>query len=162
MKRWRTIHGKGVIGLKRINLFFIITSLLIGIISGCQRDLPKPETKPKVVSMNPTTTIHTAVLPVYFQNSNEIPSLFVQYQARGNNVFVECIVSGISFREADRSQKKQGKMVVWIDGKRSQEASSAAFIIKGLSPGNHKLKLEVVNLNNKPYGLVKEFMVKIP
>ncbi|MCM2533520.1 hypothetical protein NDK43_15410 [Neobacillus pocheonensis] len=53
-------------------------------------------------------------------------------------------------------------MVVYIDGLRTQEATSAAFIIKGLSPGNHKIKLEVVKLNNEPYGLMKELLVNIP
>jgi len=146
--------------LNRVIPCFIITSLLIGIISGCQRNLPKPETKPKIVPIEQTNAMQTEIVPVY--NQNEIPSLFVQYQTKGNNLLVECILTGISFREADQSQKKQGKLVVWIDGKRSQEATSAAFIIKGLSPGDHKLKLEVVKMNNQPYGLVKEFMVKIP
>lgn len=148
--------------MKKISLFFALTALIMAIQAGCQRDVPKPETKPKIVPVEETSAIPTGILPVYYQISDEIPSLFVQYQTRGNNLLVECIVTGISFRESNHSKDKQGKMVVWIDGNRSQEASSAAFIIKGLSPGEHKLKLEVVHLNNQPYGLTKEFMVKIP
>jgi hypothetical protein len=86
----------------------------------------------------------------------------VQYETKGNNVFVECILTGISFRESDKSKQKIGKMVVWIDGRKKQEVTSAAFIVKGLSPGNHKLKLEVVQLNNESYGIMKEFLVNIP
>lgn len=91
-----------------------------------------------------------------------IPALFVQYESKGHNVFVECIVTGVTFREKNDSNQKAGKMIVWIDGKKSKEVSTAAFIIKDLAKGNHKLKLEVVDLHNKPYGLTKEFMVNIP
>ena len=36
------------------------------------------------------------------------------------------------------------------------------LLLKVFSPGSHKVKLEVVNLNNESYGLSKEFMVNIP
>jgi hypothetical protein len=91
-----------------------------------------------------------------------IPSMFVQYESKGNNVFVECIVTGVTFREKDQLNRKVGKMIVWVDGKKSQEVSTAAFIVKDLAAGNHKVKLEVVDKNNKPYGISKEFMVNIP
>ncbi|ETI67955.1 hypothetical protein [Neobacillus vireti] len=136
--------------------------LLMGLTMGCQKDLPKPETKPKIVIMKQTNRKQYEILPVYNQNTNEIPSLIVNHETRGSQVMIECIVTGISFRETDRSKDKVGKMVVWIDGKRASEATAAAFIIKGLSPGSHKLKIEVVKLNNEPYGLTKEFMVNIP
>ncbi|WP_223595967.1 hypothetical protein [Neobacillus bataviensis] len=95
-------------------------------------------------------------------NKQEFPSLYVKHHTRGNQVMVECIVTGISFRESEHNKHKVGKMVVWVDGKRNLEIASAAFIIKNLSPGSHTLKLEVVKLNNAPYGLDKEFVVNIP
>lgn len=94
--------------------------------------------------------------------SNEIPSLDVRHHVKENQVMVECIVIGISFRESDHGKQKAGKMVIWVDGEIKSEAASAAFIIKGLTSGSHKIKIEVVNLHNEPYGLSKEFMVKIP
>ena len=95
-------------------------------------------------------------------NKQEFPSLYVKHHTKGNQVMVECIVTGISFRESDHNKQKVGKMVVWVDGKKNLEIASAAFIIKNLSPGSHTFKLEVVKLNNEPYGLDKEFMVNIP
>ncbi len=92
----------------------------------------------------------------------EIPSLFVHHQIKGEQVLIDCIVTGISFRESDHSKEKIGKIVVWIDGKKNTEVNAAAFIIKGFSPGSHRVKLEVVNLNNVSYGITKEFMVNIP
>ncbi|MFK9092303.1 hypothetical protein [Bacillus salipaludis] len=148
--------------MKKIIPFYILFFLLTGIICGCQKDLPKPETKLKIVSLDQSNILHAEIVPVFYQYSKEFPSLFVQHETKGNQVFVECIVNGISFRESDHSKQKVGKMIVWVDGKRNSEVTSAAFIIKGLSPGGHKLKLEVVKLNNDPYGLAKEFMVNIP
>lgn len=93
--------------------------------------------------------------------STEIPSLFVHHQTKGEQVLIECIVTGISFRETDQSKEKIGKIVVWVDGKKKTEVNAAAFIIKGFSPGSHLVKLEMVNLNNVSYGMAKEFVVKI-
>ncbi len=101
-------------------------------------------------------------VPVNQKNPSKMPSFTVQHQVKGNNIYVECILTGISFRQSDQTRQKIGKLIVSIDGKKSQEVVSAAFILKNLSPGEHKVKLEVVNLNNESYGLMKEFLVNIP
>ncbi|WML56899.1 hypothetical protein [Neobacillus sp. PS2-9] len=102
------------------------------------------------------------MLTIFHSSAQEIPTLMVQHETKGKDVLVECIVTGISFRESNQSSQKIGKMVIWIDGKRNREVTTAAFIIKGLPQGTHKVRLEVVKLNNEPYGLVKEFMVNVP
>jgi hypothetical protein len=140
----------------------VLSILLIGILSGFQKVLPNTEIKQKIRAFELTSLHQTDIVPVNYQNSKEIPSLFVQHEIKGNHVLIECIVTGISFRESDDSKQKIGKMVVWIDGEKNTEVAAAAFIIKGLSTGRHKVMLEVVNLNNQPYGLTKEFMVNIP
>jgi magnesium-transporting ATPase (P-type) len=144
---------KGVIRLK-MNVFSpILVIVIINLLAGCQQDQLFFEHK----------NIFSANAAMAGSRINDgIPALFVQYESKGNNVFVECIVTGVTFREKDQSNKQVGKMIVWVDGKKSKEVSTAAFIIKDLASGNHKLKLEVVDLHNKPYGLSKEFMVNIP
>ncbi|MCM3768561.1 hypothetical protein [Neobacillus niacini] len=92
----------------------------------------------------------------------EFPSLYVNYETKGNQILVECIVGGISFREPEHPGQKTGKIIIWVDGQRRSEEAQAAFIIKGLSPGSHKIRIEVVSLKNEPYGLKKEFLVNIP
>jgi hypothetical protein len=102
-------------------------------------------------------------VPVNQKNPSKTPPSFtVQHHVKGNNIFVECILTGISFRQSDMTSQKVGKLIVSIDGKKSQEVVSAAFILKNLESGQHKVKLEVVSLNNEPYGLMKEFLVNIP
>ncbi|MDF2858774.1 MAG: hypothetical protein K0Q87_4625 [Neobacillus sp.] len=100
-------------------------------------------------------------VPVNQKNQGKTPSFSVEHQVKGNNIFVECILSGISFRQSEKTRQKVGKLIVSIDGKKSQEVVSAAFILKSLPAGQHRIKLEVVSLNNEPYGLMKEFIVNI-
>ncbi|MEH7011896.1 hypothetical protein V7087_13990 [Neobacillus niacini] len=119
----------------------ILSIFLVGILSGFQK---------------------STVLPVNSEQSEKAPSLYVQSKTKGNDVFVECILSGISFRESNEKGLKAGKLVIWLDGKRTKEVNSAAFIIKGLPAGEHMIKLEVVDLKNVPYGVTKEFLVNIP
>jgi hypothetical protein len=145
---------KGVLKLKKKNWMFLISILLFGIFSSCQPDLPNPKTKY-------LSFMNKRIASASNQIVTEKPSLVVHYLTKGDNLFVECIVTGITFREMDQSQQRIGKMIVWLDGKKKQEVSAAAFIMKGLSNGNHQLRLEVVNLQNKPYGLSKEFNINI-
>jgi hypothetical protein len=143
---------KGVVSLK-MNVFSLFSVFFIfSILSGCQK-------APIFLGHH---NIAAAKGPMASNKDEGKPALFVQYESKGNNVFVECIVTGVTFREKDQSIKKTGKMIVWVDGKKNKEVSTAAFIIKNLAAGNHKLKLEVVDLHNKTYGLTKEFMVNIP
>lgn len=102
------------------------------------------------------------ILTGFKQNINQTPSLVVQTSIKDKNVYVECILTGISFRQSEQNSKKVGKLVIYVDGKKTDVVNSAAFIIKGLKPGQHGVKLEVVDLKNEPYGIRKEFLVNIP
>jgi hypothetical protein len=119
----------------------ILSIFLVGILSGFQK---------------------STVLAKVSDYSEKSPSLYVQTKTKGNNVFVECILTGVSFRQSDQQDRKVGKLVIWLDGKKTKEVNSAAFIIKGLPPGEHTVKLEVVDLKNVPYGVTQEFLVNIP
>jgi hypothetical protein len=127
--------------LKKYIELTILSIFLVGILSGFQS---------------------STALSDYSEYSEVNPSFFVQSKTKGNNVYVECILSGISFRESDQNGQKVGKLIIWLDGKKTQEVNSAAFIIKGLPPGKHEVKLEVVDLKNKSYGITNVFLVNIP
>lgn len=99
---------------------------------------------------------------VFAQTSEQSPALFVHHKLSGRNVLVECILTGISFRESDKPGHKTGKLEVSVDGRKVQEVTSAAFIMKNLPYGSHQIRLEVVDTKNVPYGLSKEFLVNIP
>ncbi|MCM3568783.1 hypothetical protein [Neobacillus mesonae] len=133
-----------------MKLIFVI--LLLGILTG----MPEVSAKDKSNMQIDNSGTHNSIL-----QEGSIPELMVQHKIKGNIVLVECIVNGITFRQSDHKNQKVGKIIVWIDGQRTSEVDAAAFIIKGLKPGTHNIKLEVVNLKNVPYGLNKEFSVRI-
>ncbi|MDP4085700.1 MAG: hypothetical protein Q8934_13935 [Bacillota bacterium] len=141
--------------------FILVSGLLFGIFFGCQKELPKPKTEAGFPFYK-IHLIHETSVSAANQQQDEKPSLYVQYQTRGKSLLVECIVTGITFRESNESKQRVGKMVVWMDGKKKQDINAAAFVMKSLPSGHHHFKLEVVNLQNQSYGLSKEFVVNIP
>lgn len=148
--------------LKKYLPHLVVLIFVLGVLSGFQMNLSTIETEQKLRTMGHTNLSQMRISPITNQNSTDLPSLVVKHEINGNVVLIECIVTGISFRESARSKQKIGKIAVWIDGKKYKEATSVALIIKGLKPGRHKVILEVVKLNNEPYGLTKKFIVNIP
>lgn len=101
-------------------------------------------------------------LPLLYGNGVEIQykqnPFTVHYHVKGNNLFIECIVTDVSFRE---NSKKQAKIELYVDGKKVSEFRSAAFVVKNMPRGPHHIKLEVVKENGEPYYLWKEFSIFI-
>ncbi|SFA75904.1 MULTISPECIES: hypothetical protein [unclassified Bacillus (in: firmicutes)] len=139
-------------------LIIVMMSLLVS--AGCQKDIPKPENKIQIVTVNSNQFGEEESIPVNNSPQQQDP-FYVQSQINGKNVYIECIVRGVTFRNDPQSQGKAGKIIVTIDGKRNQEVRAAAFIIKGLSSGKHRIKLDIVKLNGEPYSLSKEFTISI-
>jgi hypothetical protein len=128
--------------------------LMLIYLTACQRDIPEPETK-GLSFINPLTVVAAE------NNSDRNAPFYVHYFTKDNQLFVECIVGNYSFRNQPVKGKQSGKLIVYIDGNKYREVSSAAFIIRDLSSGEHKIKLSVINKNGQPTGLEKEFSVKI-
>lgn len=135
---------------------YIVAILLsVMVTSACQKDMPEPEVKVKVIPMS--TIQAEEELPVMKETNNE--DFRVQHHVKDERVFVECIIPSISFRE---NSNHPGKLLLYVNGNKKEEISTAAFVIKGLTKGNHHIRLVVVKPNNEPYGLEKEFTVSIP
>ncbi len=130
----------------RILKFLLIVCLLL-MISGFEKNRSQPVT-------------YTDVFPIKNSDLKQDESFYVRHQVKNNDVLIECIVQGITFRDINANNK--GKIIIYVDGKKREEISSAAFIIKGLSSGTHRLKLEVIKTNDASYNLQKEFYVTIP
>jgi hypothetical protein len=133
-----------------IKFFFILMSIAL---IACQKNLPEPETKNRVVS--------AAQLP-YDVVSVKGESFRVKSFVKGNDVFIECIVSNFSFRDDDKKGSRLGKMIVYVDGQKYNQYSSAAFIVKDLKSGNHRISLQIVDSNGHTTSLKKEMVVSIP
>ncbi|WP_071395456.1 hypothetical protein [Bacillus tuaregi] len=113
---------------------FVFFLLLFGV-SACHKDIPEPETKD--VSFASPEVVEASNMKVV-----EDEPLFVKYHVKGKDVYFECIVKGVSFRNG-------AKLIVSIDGKKTAEYHNAAFIVKGLNPGQHQVTLELYNPNQQ-------------
>ncbi|TCJ06105.1 hypothetical protein [Cytobacillus praedii] len=135
---------------------YVFTICLAVAISGCKKDIPKPETK----IIGETASLYTVThdIPVFKTNSSK-EEFFVKHKVEGGNVMIECIIQGITFR--DTAGNNKGKIILYVDGKKEEEISSAAFIVKGLLPGTHRLTLEVTTEESSSVIMKKEFDVTI-
>lgn len=135
----------------------LIVVFLLGLV-GCGKNMPKPEAK---VILKPVQVVNMSNEIAVFHTQNE-DRLFVHYFVRGKDLFVECMVPDISFRDQKDVHKPKGKIRLYVDGQFKEDITSAAFIIKGLNKGSHKIRLQVISNNNKPYHLEKLLDVDIP
>ncbi len=135
---------------KVIALFIGIGAVLA---AGCGKDLPEPEAK-----LFETGDIGAKNISAAGLEEKESP-LFVKYTIHGSDLYIDCIVTGVSFREGAGEQ--QGKILLYADGKKVREVHAASFSVKGLASGLHNIKVKVVS-KKSPAGAEKEFTVKIP
>ncbi|MBT2687906.1 hypothetical protein J7I93_06915 [Bacillus sp. ISL-47] len=133
--------------------------LFLFLLAACQKDIPEPETK---LEVEPVNTLELATdMPVSgVESSNAKNPFYVRHQVRGKDVLVECILQGVSF--SGQTAKDKGKILLYVDGIKKEEISSAAFIVKGLSSGNHRIRLELVKEKQPSLKLKREFYVSIP
>ncbi|MFD1705770.1 hypothetical protein ACFSCZ_03280 [Siminovitchia sediminis] len=86
--------------------------------------------------------------------------LTVRHHVQGNSLYVECFVPDISF-SAKQSGKQLGKVLLYIDGQLYNEYSTAAFMVKNLPSGAHTFTVEIVNKDNRPLGMSRDFTATI-
>lgn len=121
----------------------------------CQKDIPEPESKSNVI-------FTTEVASVAGFATRKSEPFNVKHFIKGNDVYVECMILNFSFRNTEKRSNQTGKMLVYVNGKKKQEISSAAFIIKDLNPGNHRITLQIINGKGQMTSLKKEFVITIP
>ncbi|WP_445488457.1 hypothetical protein [Niallia sp. 03133] len=135
----------------------LITSIpVVFLLFACSDDIPDPKVKPKTESAHEHRIPLQAVQASSASNNREFS---VKHIVKGNAVYIECKTTSVSFRK--NSEKKQAKIILKVDHRLVNEYRSAAFVVRNLKPGNHKISLEVVNEANESYHLGKEFMVTI-
>ncbi|WP_335870487.1 membrane lipoprotein lipid attachment site-containing protein [Bacillus sp. 2205SS5-2] len=124
-------------------IFFIFILLVL---TGCQQRVPEPE------SVAAQTVINRNV-------QNDRANFQVSHIVQQNNVYIECRLKNISF--SGQKGKQAGKIIVNVNGKRTGEYRTAAFVVKNLPKGNHFLKLNVLSLDDKLLAQ-KQFFVWVP
>lgn len=137
----------------------ILILLVIFVLTACHKDIPEPETKMEAsLPVNGETA--EPLISVSGVESAAKDPFYVRHQIKGKDVLVECIVQDVSFRK--QSSKEKGKIILYVNGKKKDEIHSAAFIIKGLPSGKHRIGLELVKGKNAEASSKRDFIVVIP
>ncbi|WP_078413509.1 hypothetical protein [Priestia abyssalis] len=140
----------------RIAVSICIAALLTG---GCNNDKPRPETKVDVVPMNVVEAREEAVETL---KTSLKRSMVVRQHVKRRSVYVECIINDFSFSASEQNEQDgKGYIQLYVDGKKLNVVSQAAFIIKNLPAGKHTIKLELMKNQNESYGLSETFEVSV-
>lgn len=140
--------------LKNIPFFFLVVTITL-ILNACQKDIPEPETIRSVLAI----TGHASASEL--TNKDKDP-FKVRYIIKEDDVFIECMISNFSFLDKKVTGVQNGKMLVYLNNKLTKEVSTAAFSIKNLHKGNHRITLQIVSKNGLKTAMKKEFYVTIP
>lgn len=139
-----------------LKLLIGLSSLIL--LTSCTNDKPKPETK-KFQLVNHEIS-NEQVLAVTSVTTGQKKDLQITYTIKNNDLYVECFPRDYSFRKEGKIKDKlEGEVSVFIDGERVDKMKSASFILKDLSVGEHKIKVEYRATNS--YISSKEFMINI-
>ncbi|WP_051475546.1 hypothetical protein [Bacillus sp. J37] len=142
-----------------MNRFVLIFACLLCILSGCVEDKPRPEGSMSVV---PLDIVEASESAIEVSSLKQPIDIVVNHHVRGQNIYVECYIPSFTFKEKGGANVNgEGHIQVYVDGKRVDEISTAAFIIKGLEKGKHHLMIEVVHNDSSDYQLKKSWNVNI-
>ncbi|MGE7903808.1 hypothetical protein ACQKNS_05330 [Peribacillus sp. NPDC094092] len=134
-------------------LIFALTVLMAA--SGCGKKIPEPENSG--VAMQDVSALTAATTVSSIRNSDE--DFRVKTFVKGNSVYVECYLKNYGFSESNPEQL--ATVSVFIDNQKKVDMKTAAFILKDVPNGMHKIKLEVMNGSGEKTGLEKEIEVHI-
>ncbi|MDO7486662.1 hypothetical protein Q5O89_14165 [Peribacillus frigoritolerans] len=122
--------------------------------SGCGKKIPEPENSG--IAMQEVSTLAANTVSS-IQNSDE--DFRVKTFVKGNSVYVECYLKNYVFSESNPEQL--ATVSVFIDNQKKVDMKTAAFILKDVPNGMHKIKLEILNGAGEKTGLQKEIEVHI-
>lgn len=135
--------------MMRKTYYFGIVFMILMLMTACGDNISDPETK-DFASLQRENAVQ--VSGVFAAND----FFSVKHQVKGRDVYLECIVKGASFRN------NGAKILLYVDGKKTKEINNAAFIVKGLNKGTHKIKLELMETGKQTASAEKEIEVMIP
>ncbi|MET1177900.1 hypothetical protein ABG775_07965 [Peribacillus simplex] len=123
--------------------------------AGCGKKIPEPENSG--VAMQDVSTVTAATTVSSIRNSDE--DFRVKTFVKGSSVYVECYLKNYGFSVSNPEQL--ATVSVSIDNQKKVNMKTAAFILKDVPNGMHKIKLEVLNGSGEKTGLQKEIEVHI-
>ncbi|MFJ7829961.1 hypothetical protein ACQKIC_09430 [Peribacillus sp. NPDC046944] len=132
-------------------MIIVLTVLMAA--TGCGKKIPEPKnvSAASVSDLKAATTVQSA------QTMDE--DFQVKTFVKGNSVYVECYLNDYSF--SGDTSKQLATVSVLLDDKKRINKHTAAFILKDIPHGAHKIRLEILNDSGQKTGLNKEIEVHI-
>ncbi|WP_409305307.1 hypothetical protein [Peribacillus sp. SCS-155] len=128
---------------------------LLLITSACNHDIPEPENKIENKTQVEKKDVEAAG-PV---SATGAEPFIVKYNQKGDSLFIECLLKDYTF--SDAPGKPQVFVSMYMDGRKLGDYQTAAFIVKEIPEGTHKVKLMVKDPDGHTEGLSREFTVYI-
>ncbi|MED1749554.1 hypothetical protein [Bacillus zhangzhouensis] len=119
---------------------------LLFLVTGCQSQHEEEQ----VIKQDP-------VVPVMQQAQSEMKQQgFLKYKVQGSAVYIESILQDFHLEPSlGKKDEKAGYFTVYVDGKRAGNEYTAAFVVKHLSKGKHKMTV-VLNSRHPDYKQKRE------
>ncbi|XNN70553.1 hypothetical protein ACLM2U_04380 [Bacillus pumilus] len=114
--------------------WMLSTCALLFLVTGCQSQHEEKQ----ITKQDPA-------VPVMQQTKSEMKQQgFLKYKVQGSSVYIESTLQDFHL-ESTRLKKdeKTGYFTVYVDGKRVGNEYTAAFVVKHLSKGKHKMTVEL-------------------
>ncbi|WP_226665872.1 hypothetical protein [Metabacillus litoralis] len=138
----------------------IMLALLMIILVGCTEDKPRP--KGVVSDVIPVQVNNLSEDVVAVVNQTNKNTFDLNYHIREQNVYVECFIPGFIFEDMNsKNRKDKVHLNVTVDGQKTLEIYTAAFILKGLDKGVHDIAVEVMQSDSSSNLMKKTFQIKI-
>jgi hypothetical protein len=99
-----------------------------------------------------------ALLSPTAAHAAEKPTLDVNYSVKEGAVYIDCRLHNFSFV---RDDENKGVLKITIDDKKTIFIEQAAFVIRGLKGGEHKVQIEVMKNEKNSYGVEKEISFQV-
>ncbi|WP_096154756.1 MULTISPECIES: hypothetical protein [Bacillus] len=137
-----------------------LLSIQLIMLTGC-RDNPEPP-EAEVSAMLPST--FTDINMKTTKKEKAELGMSVHHFIKNEKIYVECIVEpNFEFSsKTGTNQEGKGYIELQVDGKKMDEFTQGAFIIKNLSKGKHTITLKLKRLDGTEYGISNNFTVTLP
>ncbi|WP_404462130.1 hypothetical protein [Sutcliffiella horikoshii] len=139
---------------KSMMIMICLITLSLG---GCKEDQQKPKSEDvsgeEVVEVLTTNTTF---------DKKDI-SMTIHHSVKGQDIYLECIITpNFKFKE-NRDTKKQGEgqVVVYLDNKKWDSFAKGAFILKSVPKGKHDLTVKLLHNDWTEYGIEQTIQVEI-
>ncbi|WP_226681111.1 hypothetical protein [Sutcliffiella horikoshii] len=135
----------------------IIICLFTLALGGCKEDQQKPE------SEGASGVEVMEVLSTNTMSDNKDISMTIHHSVKGQDIFLECIITpDFEFKE-NREIKKQGEgqVVVYLDNKKWGNFAKGAFVLKDVPTGKHSLTIKLLHNDLTEYGIEQTIQIDI-